>query len=665
MQLKNFLSYFILLSLISCLVNACRKNEPPHPVISMQLVSVTAGDFSLDLNNQDNNTAIPVDQPITLTYSSKLDTTTIRNSVQLMKGDSSIQIHVYTDTSLTTFSIKSIKNLEYNTPYLLVISDQLKGESGESFPGFNINFSTIPPTLTVTSVLIAGDSVKPGVSLTDIPLKLNIDVTFSNPLNKLSIDSHSVTLMENQKSIPLDYAFSNGDKNLIITSSQKLDNLSKYKLTVTSNVSGADGEILNYFSVDFYTTYDSVPVNPVISDEDLLTLIQKQTFKYFWDFGHPVSGMARERNSSGDVVTTGGSGFGIMAIIVGMDRGFITRQDGVERINKIVDFLGTADRFHGAWPHWMDGSTGKVIPFSTMDDGGDLVETSYMAMGLLTARQYLNPEDSSESQLIDKINTLWKGIEWTWYTQGGQNVLYWHWSPDFGWAINMPIRGYDEALITYVLAASSPTFGVDADVYHDGWANSSTFTNGNSYYGYTLPLGPAYGGPLFFEQYTYMGLDPDSLSDEYADYKTQTLNHTLINRAYCIENPKQYIGYGPQCWGLTASDNDNGYSAQSPTNDSGVITPTAALSSFPYTPEYSMEALHFFYYTLGDRLWGDYGFYDAFNLNTGWTANSYLAIDEGPIIVMIENYRTGLLWNLFMSCPEVQAGLNKLGFKVN
>jgi hypothetical protein len=136
----------------------------------------------------------------------------------------------------------------------------------------------------------------------------------------------------------------------------------------------------------------------------------------------------------------------------------------------------------------------------------------------------------------------------------------------------------------------------------------------------------------------------------------------LINHAYCVANPKKFVGYSDSCWGLTSSDNQNGYDAHSPANDLGVITPTAALSSFPYTPEQSMKALKFFYYTVGDRLWGPYGFYDAFNLTEGWTANSYLAIDQGPIVVMIENYRTGLLWELFMSAPEVQQAINELDF---
>jgi hypothetical protein len=273
----------------------------------------------------------------------------------------------------------------------------------------------------------------------------------------------------------------------------------------------------------------------------------------------------------------------------------------------------------------------------------------------------LDPDVPRELDLISDINQLWEEVEWDWYTQG-ENSITWHWSPNFGFEKNLKVRGWNEALIVYVLAASSPTHPVDPVVYHEGWARSGNIMNGNTFYGITLPLGRDYGGPLFFEHYSFLGLDPRNLSDQYASYWDQVQAHTLINLAYCIYNPLQWIGYNEYCWGLTASDGNNGYSAHSPTNDRGVITPTAAISSLPYTPEESMRAIRHFYFILGDRLWGDYGFYDAFNFTENWVASSYLAIDQGPIIVMIENYRTGLCWNLFMTSPEIQQGLDELGF---
>ncbi|NWJ50608.1 MAG: DUF3131 domain-containing protein [Bacteroidetes bacterium] len=415
---------------------------------------------------------------------------------------------------------------------------------------------------------------------------------------------------------------------------------------------------------------DTLGIKPVgiiknLSDSALLDVVQRQTFRYFWDFGHPVSGLARERSNvaydyGDEVVTTGGSGFGIMAMIVAVDRKWITREQGVDRMLKILKFLSKASSFHGVFPHWLDGNTGKVIPFGRKDDGGDLVETSFLFQGLLCARQYYNRDLPKERELRNLINWLWTEIEWSWYTKGGNEVLYWHWSPNNGWSMNFPIHGFNECLIVYVLAASAERYPVTANVYHNGWAKSNFFINGKTFYGIKLPLGFDYGGPLFFSHYSFMGLNPKGLKDRYADYWEQNRNHTLINRAYCIDNPKKFKGYGEHCWGLTASDNYEGYNAHSPTNDLGVISPTAALSAFPYTPKYSMQVLRHLYYDLGDEIWGQYGFTDSFSESRNWYGKSYIAIDQGPVVVMIENYRTGLLWKLFMSCPEVKAGLKKL-----
>ncbi len=409
---------------------------------------------------------------------------------------------------------------------------------------------------------------------------------------------------------------------------------------------------------------DSTDKFPIISDEALLTLVQKQTFKYFWDFGHPVSGLARERNTSGDVVTSGGSGFGIMTIPIAIEREFITRSQGLERMQKIVVFLKTnTQKYHGAFPHWINGATGATVPFSAKDDGADLVETSYLIQGLLTARQYFDGNDTAETALRNDINTIWYAVEWDWFRKNNENVLYWHWSPNYNWDMNLPIKGWNECLITYALAASSPTHPIPVSVYENGWTGNGSFKNGNSYYGINLPLGVAYGGPLFFSQYSFLGINPTNLTDKYTNYLTQNQNHTLINYNYCKTNPLKYNGYSELCWGLTASDIPDGYNANSPTSDKGVIAPTAALSAFPYTPTESMKALKFFYYKLGNKLWGDYGFYDAFSLQDSWYASSYLAIDQGPIIIMIENYRSGLPWKLFMSSPEIKAGMKNLGFQ--
>jgi len=416
------------------------------------------------------------------------------------------------------------------------------------------------------------------------------------------------------------------------------------------------------------TSVAVVPQKVHLSDDELLDLVQKQTFQYFWQFAHPVSGMARERSNiaydyGDEVVTTGGTGFGVMALIVATERKWITRDTAARFLLKMINFLSKANSYHGVFPHWLNGATGKTIPFSRKDDGADLVETSYLFQGLLCARQYFTSNNRIEKDIQNRINWLWNDIEWNWFTREGQEVLYWHWSPNNGWAMNFPVRGFNECLVVYVLAASGERYPVTDAVYHHGWVQSNFFRNGKKFYDIELPLGFDYGGPLFFSQYSFMGLDPHGLKDQYADYWKQNQNHTLINHAYCIDNPGKFKGYGENCWGLTASDTYDGYNAHSPTNDFGTISPTAALSAFPYTPDYSMKALKHFYYDLGDKIWGEYGFTDAFNETKNWYSKNYLAIDQGPEIVMIENYRTGLLWKLFMSVPEIQRGLRKLGFE--
>jgi hypothetical protein len=405
-----------------------------------------------------------------------------------------------------------------------------------------------------------------------------------------------------------------------------------------------------------------------LSDTELMELVQKQTFRYFWDFGHPISGMSRERSNvafeyGDEVVTIGGTGFGVMAMIVAAERKWQPRDSVSARLLKMVKFLSKADSYHGVFPHWLNGATGKTVPFSRKDDGGDLVESSFLFQGLLTARQYFDQDTQIEKELRNRITWLWDETEWDWYTKENPNQLYWHWSPNHGWAMNFELRGYNEALITYVLAASAPRYPISPQVYHKCWAQSDHFKNGKEYYGVRLPLGFEYGGPLFFAQYSFLGLDPRGLKDSYADYWEQNVSHSLINYKHCVANPGKYKGYGAHSWGLTASDTYNGYNAHSPTNDFGTITPTAALSSFPYTPEQSMNALRHFYNDLGDQIWSEYGFTDAFNESQNWYAKSHLAIDQGPIIVMIENYRTGLLWKYFMKDPDVRNGLKKLGFQ--
>ncbi|WP_421942646.1 glucoamylase family protein [Pedobacter sp.] len=495
--------------------------------------------------------------------------------------------------------------------------------------------------------------------LNNIPV---VKITFSSPINLTSVTGNITLTDATGSSVAYTPTLENNDNTIVITPSA-LQPITKYILTASTGLLSKSGSKLqSNITVNLITAVDDTDKFPRISDEELLTLVQKQTFKYFWDFGHPNSGLARERNTAGNTVTSGGSGFGIMALVTGVNRNFISRAEGLARMQKIVAFLKTAERFHGAYPHWLDGNTGKVIPFSTKDNGGDLVETSFLMAGLITARQYFSGADAAESSLRADINTIYNGVEWSWYRKDNSNTLYWHWSPNYNWEMNLPLRGWNESLITYVMAASSTTYNVPKAVYDSGWAQNGAMKNGNTYYGVQLPLGPPSGGPLFLAHYSFLGINPKGLTDSYANYETQTKAHAQINYNYCKANPLGNYGYSENCWGLTASDISGGYTASSPTNDVGVIAPTAAIASLPYTPTESMAALKYFYYKLGNKTWGDYGFYDAFSLKDQWFASSTLAIDQGPIIIMIENYRTNLIWNLFMSAPEVKTGMRSLGF---
>lgn len=501
----------------------------------------------------------------------------------------------------------------------------------------------------------------------EVSLKPIIKLGFSTSVKKTSIEANILLIDEtSQQILKTNISYEKQDSIIVIQPTEILKPLQKYSIKIGSNLlSSKDKRFENEQILKIITKQDTTNKFPILSDSALLDLVQRQTFKYFWNFAHPISGLARERNTSGDVVTSGGSGFGIMAMVVATERNFITRQESRSQLLKITDFLvNKADNFHGVFPHWLNGATGKTVAFSQKDNGADLVETSYLMQGLLTARQYFNDPTNAEEILLRKqINQLWNDVEWSWFRRDNEEKLYWHWSPNYEWAMNMPISGWNEALITYVLAASSNTNAISKSVYINGWAKNGAIKNGKTFYGQILPLGTDNGGPLFFSQYSFLGLNPHELKDQFADYWQQNVAHSLINYQYCKVNPRKYYGYNENCWGLTASDVQNGYNANEPNNDTGTISPTAALSAMPYTPEESKKALRYFYYKLGDKTFKQYGFIDAFNLSNLWFADSFLAIDQGPIIIMIENHRTGLLWKLFMSCPEIKTGLNNLGFQ--
>ena len=413
-----------------------------------------------------------------------------------------------------------------------------------------------------------------------------------------------------------------------------------------------------------------------LTDEQLLDTVQKQTFQYFWEGAEPNSGLARERihidgeypKNDQNVVTIGGSGFGLMSVLIGIHNNYITKEEGLQRFQKSLNFLSKAERFQGAWAHWYNGDTGEVKEFSKKDDGGDIVETAFMAQALITIREYYKDGSAEEKQVANLADSLWKGINWDFY-RNGKDVLYWHWSKNNGWGMGHAIHGFDECLIAYILGAASPTHPIPASAYHIGWARNGEIRSDISKYGIPTILkhNAKEGeiGPLFWSHYSFLGLNPNGLSDTYANYKDVVTNHTKINIEYAKENPKNFKGYGAdKGWGWTASYSTNGYNAHHPDNDAtGVISPTAALSSIAYTPNESTSFMRYLKDTLGNKVWGKYGFYDAYSETENWFPQRYLAIDQGPIVVMIQNHKDGFIWDLFMNAPEVQNGLKNLGFK--
>jgi hypothetical protein len=426
---------------------------------------------------------------------------------------------------------------------------------------------------------------------------------------------------------------------------------------------------------------DSTPDNEPISmdsvtDIELMQTVQKDVFKYFWDYAHTNSKLSRERLHENDpsfdsnTVTTGGSGFGFLNVLMGIENNIISKEAGISHLQTALNFLENADRFHGAWPHWMDGNSGTVLPFSSMDNGADLIETALLCQGLICIREYFKNGNAEEQQLAQKADILWKGVEWDWFTQG-KNMLYWHWSPNFDFEINLPIVGYNEGLIAYIFGAASPTYPINAVVYHEGWAQNGAIKSEAQQY--NIPVLLNHGevndsvGPLFWAHYSYLTLDPRGLTDRYANYWDVVRNHTQIVLEHCIQNPNEFSGYSDKNWGLTASysrnaDGSTGYSDHSPTNDRGVISPTAALSSLPYTPEASMKYLRYLYEEKQEDYIGIAGPIDAYASHYQWKTQQYLAIDQGTIGPMIENHKTQLFWNLFMNAPEIRSGLVTLGF---
>jgi hypothetical protein len=394
----------------------------------------------------------------------------------------------------------------------------------------------------------------------------------------------------------------------------------------------------------------------------LLDEVQRAGFRFFYDDANPVSGLCREYSDQRpELCATGANGMGFFNIVVGASRGFVTRDQAARRMQKCLHFLAErVDRFHGVFPHWFNGNTGKTIPFSKLDDGGDLVETGFLAEGLLEAREYFTGDDAVETDVRTLADRLWRDIDWSWHVKddGASAYLLWHWSPNYGFGKNHHVTGFNECQIVYLLALASPTHPIPVKCYWTGWMGHDYATTRDDF-GVHVELGRGLQMPMFFTHYSYLGFDPHALSIGGKTYFDQFRDLCRIQVAYAKSESAVYKGYGP-LWGLTACKGPDGYKAFAPGRDNGTIAPTAALSSMPYDPEDSLSCLNELELHYREKLWGPFGFRDSFNLSRDWVAIDYLGIDVGPIAPMIENYRTGLCWKTFMKAPEVAVALRRI-----
>ena len=401
-----------------------------------------------------------------------------------------------------------------------------------------------------------------------------------------------------------------------------------------------------------------------LDTNQLLTEVQEAGFRYFYDYAQPVSGLSRiGTRANPDVCSSGDTGFGMFNLVVGIDRGFITRPQGISRALKILTFLtGKADRFHGAFSHLIDGSAGKALPFGHDDDGADIVETAFLMQGVLLWREYFSGTGPDEVEIRKLSDGLWRAVEWDWFAtrENGQSFMRWHWSPDHGWLENDKITGFNECQIVYLLALASPTHAVQPQVYWQGW-QTALYATHRMQFGIPLELGPHdFGPPLFWIQFSYLGLDPHSVRFDGKTYFEHFNDICRIEMLYGQSRSNHFEGYG-SFWGWTAGYGPDNYKEYLPGGiDDGTINPSAAISSMPYVPDASRALLFELYANHGSQCWGPFGFYDSFNLSRNWFARDYLGNDVGPLAPMIENYRTGLCWKIFMNAPEIRNALKML-----
>lgn len=406
---------------------------------------------------------------------------------------------------------------------------------------------------------------------------------------------------------------------------------------------------------DYYSELEKKKSSEMTTDQ-FLDLVEYKAFLYFWNEANPQNGLVKDRakNFQQDLNKSGASvaavGFGLSAVCVAQKRGWITYKEARDRVlNTLLYFRDKIYNNHGFFYHFVDMNTGERAGINELSS----IDTTLFLAGALFAGEYFGGD-------IKKIaNEIYERVDWQWMMAGG-STLNMGWYPESGF-LDAWWNNYCEDLILYLLAIGSPTHPIPASI----WDNVSR--KAERYAGYTS----IECGPLFTHQYSHVWVDFRGIHDAYADYFENSVYATLANRAYCVDEfSKKFRTYSENVWGLTAGDGPDGYKAYggSPRwfeKPDGTVLPTAPAGSIVFTPELSIAALKYMYDNYKDRIWGKYGFSDSFNLDRNWVASDALGIDEGPIVLMIENYRSGMVWKYFMRNKCIKDAMKAVGFIPN
>lgn len=436
------------------------------------------------------------------------------------------------------------------------------------------------------------------------------------------------------------------------------------------------GHRYQYFvrSVSLTGGIQSIPTDTIttpaigpLSDDDFLELVSRTAFDFLWNEANPANGMVRDRSRENSAASVASIGMALTGYGVAADRGWITRDQARERTRTTLNFLWNAPQstapdatgYKGHFYHFLNMQTGRRAGTNELST----IDTALLMAGVLYAAAYFDQDHPDEAFIRDTGKALYDRVDWAWASPRAPRISH-GWNPESGF-IPYDYGGYSEAMILYLLALGSTTYPVERQAWEywmSGYRWQSDFLPGRPYVAFA---------PLFGHQYSHIWVDfrgrrDAAMRDRGIDYFENSRRATLAQVNYAAANPNRFAGYSANEWGITASDTPTGYRARGAPpayNDDGTLNPTAPGGSYPFTPEESLRALRTMYTTYGRRLWGIYGFRDAYNPTQNWFATDYIGIDQGPILLMIENYRSGSIWQRFMTRPEIQQGLTRAGFQ--